>query len=98
MEDALEVAENTYVDVNIHAAENAKKLSKLTTLPTCCVESADRLSDMREHFEARGVFAPAMIDATIKKLKSFNDKDLAKFLKENPDEVKSLVKEYFHCG
>lgn len=98
MDDALKVAEDTYVDVNIHAAANAKKLASLTTLPTCCVESADKLEEMRSMFEARGVFAPAMIDATIAKLRAFDDRDLAAFLKNNPEEVKTLVKEYFHCG
>lgn len=98
MGDALKVAEDTYVDVNIHAAANAKKLASLTTLPTCCVESADKLEEMRSMFEARGVFAPAMIDATIAKLRAFDDRDLAAFLKNNPEEVKTLVREYFHCG
>ena len=64
MENALEVAEKTYVDVNIHAAENAEKLASLNTLPTCCVESADALGKQRTYFEAFDVFAPAMIDAT----------------------------------
>ncbi len=98
MDDALKVAEQTYVDVNIHAEANASKLAKLTTLPTCCVESAEKLNELREYFEARGVFAPAMIDATISKLKSFDDRNLAEFLKNNPEEVKTLVREYFHCG
>ena len=98
MDDALEVAKDTSVDVNIHAADNASRLARLTTLPTCCVESADKLEEMREYFEARGVFSPSMIDAAVSKLRAYNDRNLAQYLKDNPEEVKSLVKEYFHCG
>ena len=98
MDNALEVAKDTYVDVNIHAADNAARLSRLTTLPTCCVESADKLEELREYFEARGVFSPSMIDAAVSKLRAYDDRNLAQYLKDNPEEVKSLVKEYFHCG
>ncbi len=98
LHDALEVAKDTYVDVNIHAADNASRLARLTTLPTCCVESADKLEEMREYFEARGVFSPSMIDAAVSKLRAYDDRNLAQYLKDNPEEVKSLVKEYFHCG
>lgn len=98
MENALEVAEKTYVDVNIHAAENAEKLASLNTLPTCCVESADALGKQRTYFEAFDVFAPAMIDDTIKRLSAFDDKHLAEFLKDNPEQMQKLVNEYFYCG
>ncbi len=43
--DALDIASRTYVDVNIHAKENAEKLAGLETLPTCCVESAECLEN-----------------------------------------------------
>lgn len=98
MENALDVANKTYVDVNIHAAENAEKLASLNTLPTCCVESAEALKSQREYFEAFDVFAPTMIDETIKRLSAFDDKHLAEFLKDNPEQMQMLVNEYLYCG
>lgn len=98
MEDALEVAERTYVDVNIHAAENAEKLASLNTLPTCCVESAKCLESQRKYFEEKGVFAPAMIDDKVKRLKDFEDENLAAQLHDNPEQMQQLVNKYFYCG
>lgn len=98
MENALDVAEKTYVDVNIHAAENAEKLASLNTLPTCCVESAECLERQRAYFEEFDVFAPAMIDDTIKRLSDFDDKHLAEFLQNNPEQMQELVNKYFYCG
>lgn len=98
MENALEVAKNTYVDVDIHAAKNADRLASLNTLPTCCVESAEALARQREYFEDFGVFAPAMIDDVIKKLSDFDDKHLAEFLHDNPEQMQALVNRYFYCG
>ena len=45
---ALEIAEQTYVDVNIHDAANADKLSRLGQLPDSCVASADCLERQRK--------------------------------------------------
>ncbi len=98
MENALEVAEKTYVDVNIHAAENAEKLASLNTLPTCCVESAECLNKQRAYFEEFDVFAPAMIDDTVKRLNAFDDKHLAEYLHDNPEQMQELVNKYFYCG
>ena len=70
--DAEQIATETYVDVNIHAAENAAKLAKLNCLPVDCASSADALADSRKIFEARGVFSPTLIDNTIRQLRSFN--------------------------
>lgn len=95
---ALEIAERTYVDVNIHAKENADKLAGLETLPTCCVESAECLEKQREIYESRNVFAPAMIDDLISQLKAFDDKTLAARVKSDPVELQKLVNRYFYCG
>ena len=54
MPDALEVAERTYVNVNIHAAENADRLATLAQLPDSCVASADCLERLRAVFEEHG--------------------------------------------
>lgn len=98
MENALEIAEKTYVNVNIHQAENAARLESLEQLPDSCAASADRLQQQRAIFEKYNVFSPAMIDGIIKKLKSYNDATLRADLQNNPEGMKELVKAYFHCG
>jgi glutamine synthetase len=98
MPDALEVAARTYVDVNIHDAQNADRLAQLAQLPDSCVASADCLERQREVFEQQGVFSPAMIDGIINQLRSFDDATLRQRVESWPEEVMKLVKTYFHCG
>lgn len=98
MEDALEYAQHTYVDVNIHDKANEDRLVTLAQLPTCCVESADCLERQREVYEQLGVFSPDMIDGMIKKLREYDDADLARLAKEDIHLVQELVTRYFHCG
>ena len=98
MENALELAERTYVNVNIHAAENASRLATLAQLPDSCVASASCLEKQRKTFEEYGVFAPAMIDGIISQLRAFDDVNLRKNIEGYPDEIQKLVTQYFHCG
>ena len=98
MADALEVAERTYVNVNIHDAANADKLAQLEQLPDSCEASAECLDRQRAVYEERGVFSPAMIDGIIGQLRSFSDRTLRKDTEQHPEEVKKLVEAYFHCG
>ena len=98
MPDALEVAEKTYVNVNIHVAENADRLASLEQLPDSCVASADCLDRQREVFEQYGVFSSAMIDGIIAQLRAYNDRTLRKDIEHNPKEIMKLVTQYFHCG
>lgn len=57
LDNALEVAEKTYVNVNIHNAENADKLAQLAQLPDSCAASADCLESQRTVFEKHNVFS-----------------------------------------
>ena len=98
MEGALELAEKTYVNVNIHAAENADRLASLAQLPDSCVASADCLDRQRKVFEEYGVFSPAMIDGIIAQLRAYDDKMLRKTIEGYPEEIQKLVTRYFHCG
>ena len=43
----LEIAERTYVNVNIHQKENEEKLKMLAQLPDSCEASADCLQQQR---------------------------------------------------
>lgn len=98
MESPLDFAKKTYVDVNIHKAENKAKLDSLAQLPASCWESADELSAHRDIFEKHGVFGAEMIDDLIKQLKSFKDQKIREEIKNHPEKMLELVHDYFHCG
>ncbi len=96
--DALDIAEKTYVNVNIHQEENKARLETLDQLPDSCAASAKRLQQQRGIFEQHNVFSPSMIDGIIKKLVSYNDTTLREDLKNDPEGMLELVNRYFHCG
>ncbi len=96
MADALDVASRCYVDVNIHAAENAGRLNALAQLPTNCAESAKRLAQARTIFEEGGVFSPGMIDGIIARLQSYDQAEADAALTD-PQKMLALVKRYLHC-
>ena len=98
MENALEIAERTYVNVNIHQKENEDKLKNLAQLPDSCAASADCLERQRAIFEKHNVFSPAMIDGIIKRLRSYGDSTLRQEIDGNQEEMLKLVNRYFHCG
>ena len=98
MGNALEMAKNTYVDVNIHNAENAGILSKLKALPDSCAASADCLEAQREVYQQHDVFSPAMIDGIIKSLRAFDDRTLRAELNNDQNKILELVQKYFYCG
>ena len=98
LDNALEIAERTYVNVNIHQKENEGKLKSLAQLPDSCEASADCLEKQRAVFEQYNVFSPAMIDGILRKLRSYKDRTLRADLKEDREAMLKLVYEYFHCG
>jgi len=98
MPDALEVAEKTYVDVDIHKVENKARMALLGELPDSCMASAQCLKQQRAYFEKYGIFSPIMIDGIIQKLESYNDASLReRLVKASPEET-DLLFEFFHCG
>lgn len=98
IENALEIAEKTYVNVNIHKKENEDKLKQLAQLPDSCAASADCLEKQRAIFEQYHVFSPAMVDGIISKLRSYEDRTLRSEVRDNQEEMLKLVNKYFHCG
>ncbi|MDR1699095.1 MAG: glutamine synthetase family protein [Prevotellaceae bacterium] len=100
MQNALEIAEKTYVDVNIHQSENKDKVAamQLDSLPASCWESAERLNEQREVYERHGVFPPRIIDGIIADLKKFDDKNIRKELAHYPDKLMELVRKFYYCG
>lgn len=98
MENALEVAKRTYVNVNIHDKSNADKLAKLATLPDSCAASADCLERQRAVYEQYGVFSPTMIDGIMAQLRSYDDRTLRATVQDNDAAIAEIVRKYFHCG
>ena len=98
MPDALDVAERTYVNVNIHDDANASRLAQLAQLPDSCVASADCLERQRNVYEQFGVFSAAMIDDIIQQLRAFNDSTLRRKAEHSPEAMLKLVDTFFHCG
>ena len=98
MDGALDLAERTYVNYNIHAKENADRVASLAQLPDSCAASADCLERQRSVFEERGVFSPTMIDGILRQLRAFNDRTLRTDIQDNKEELQKLVNQYFHCG
>ena len=98
LENALEIAEKTYVNVNIHKKENEAKLNDLAQLPDSCAASADCLERQRAIFESRGVFSPAMIDGILKALRAFDDRTLREDIGNDRERMLELVHRFFHCG
>ena len=98
MENALELAEKTYVNVNIHQKEHEDKVKNLAQLPDSCSASADCLQKQRAIFEKHNVVSPAMIDGIISKLRSYNDATLRADIDGNQEQMLELVRRYFHCG
>ena len=97
-EDALEIAQKTYVDGDIHSEKNRELLAGLEQLPTCCVESADWLEKQRAVFEDKGVFNPRAIDGMLRNLRAMNDKGLYASLENDEPKLLALVEQFFHCG
>lgn len=98
MENALEFAQKTYVDVNIFDDKNKKRVSKLEHLPTSCWDSADALESQRNIYQAKGVFPKKFVDGIIGRLKSFDDQHLRSDIHNNEKEVINLVNRFLHCG
>jgi glutamine synthetase len=98
MDNALEFARKTYVDVNIFHEEHKGRVASLDSLPASCSESAEMLEKQREIYERHGVFPARIIDGLIKGLKEFNDKDIRKEIEDNPDKMPEIVRKYYYCG
>jgi len=98
MENALEYAKKTYVDVNIFDAEHKEKVKDLQQLPASCWESAEQLHAQAAIYTACNIFPEGMIKSIEKKLKAYNDKKIRNEISDNQDAVMDLVIKHFHCG
>lgn len=98
MENALDFAKKTYLDVDIPEKEYKAKLNSFETLPSSCWESATALERQCDIYKEYGVFSQEMIDLNVKKLQSFHDLNIRESLSYNQEELLKMVQEFFHCG
>lgn len=98
MEKPLELAEKTYVDVNIFDDANKERLSQLKQLPTSCVESSKRLLEHKDIYCKDNVFPEGVIDLLVKQLAQHDDEGLILKIQDDEDKVMELVTKYYHCG
>lgn len=97
MDNAPEMADDLYVDVNIFREEHRDKLARLDRLPDSCWESAAALELKRALFEKNGVFPPGVIQNVIGRLRAWEDKNLSERLYGNHDAIRELVIRHIHC-
>ncbi len=97
-EEALKLARETYVDMDIHKSENAARLSTLKQLPSSCMQSADCLEKDRAVYEEADVFRPRMIDGILKALRAHHDERLRHDAQSDAKLMRKLVADFFYCG
>ena len=98
MENALDFARKTYVDVNIFDDKNKEKLESLAVLPGSCFESAGKLKEQAQIYSEYDVFPAGMIDSLIHEMEAFDDKELRPLLEKDSELMMKYVNRYFHCG
>jgi len=96
MTDAVQYAKDRYVSVNIFEHEDV--LKRLEVLPDSCAASADLLERDRTVYEAKGIFAPALIDGILSDLRAFNDRTLRAETGNDKERTLELVETFIHCG
>ena len=98
LKNPLQVAKNTYVDIDIFKAENKAAQKKLEHLPASCVASAKMLEKQKEIYMQYNVFPKGMLNYLIDYLKAFRDERLRDEISSDDGKVMALVTQYFHCG
>ncbi len=97
MENALQVVDDLYVDVNIFREEHSDKLRHLGRLPASCWESAEALEAQSIVYEKNGVFPGGLLRNISQRLKAHDDKNLSERLSGNEDAIRELVIKNIHC-
>ena len=93
-EEAPELAAALYVAEDVHHVPH----EHLHQLPTSCAAAADELAELREEYEAFGVFPPGFVDHTIAELRGYEDRDLSERFFGDAESLKTLVHRFLHVG
>lgn len=98
MENALELAAKTYVDVNIFHEEHKERVKTLSQLPVSCFDSAEALKEQAQIYLQYGVFSERMVDGIVQMLQAYKDKTLREEIHCNKEKLMDLVNRFYHCG
>ncbi len=98
MPGALELAEQTHVDVNIFDEKHKEKQKQLDHLPDSCVQAAEYLRDKAGVYRQYGVFSDRLLNGVIANLEAYKDADLRESISHKRDETMELVRRFLHCG
>ncbi len=98
LKNPLEIAKDTYVDINIFDENSKGKQDKLAQLPTSCAESARQLKEQKSYYTKYDVFPESVLSLLERKLINFNDEGLIAKINNDDKKVMELVTKYFHCG
>ncbi len=98
MENGLEYAEKTFVEVNIFEERHKMHQSKLSQLPYSCKKAADYLLEKAGVFKQHDVFTDSLLEGTARRLRDFNDENLRVKVAPNREETMKLVRRFLHCG
>lgn len=98
MENAVQYADERYVNVNIFDDAHKAVAERLSHLPSSCEESAECLEKQRSIYEKYQVFSPRLIDGLIKKLASYQDRTLRQDISNDPEKIQQLVETYINAG
>ena len=98
MPGALELAEKTYVDVNIFDEKHKEKQKQLDHLPDSCVKAAAFLREKADVYRQYGVFSERLINGVAGELEAYQDENLRAEISHNREETMKLVRRFLHCG
>jgi glutamine synthetase len=90
-EEAIELTEELSADV--HGRDGDYPI-----LPLSCVEAADTLEKAKTYYEDAEVFPAAVVNGTIRKLRSHDDKGLWERLRNKPEEIEPVLQRYSDYG
>ncbi len=98
MENALEFARKTFVDINIFDEKHTLRQQELEQLPYSCKQAAEYLLKRSDIFKEYEVFTDSLLQGIASKLIGYNDEHLREEIAPNREETMKLVKRFLHCG
>ena len=98
MTEALELAEKTYVNVNIFDEKNKARQEELAQLPHSCTKAAEYLKKQAMVYKKYDVFPTTLITGVINELEAYKDDNLREKISNNKEKTMALVRRFLHCG
>jgi glutamine synthetase len=96
--DALKLADQTRVSVNIFKEEHKAVRAGLEELPASCAASADALLEQAKFYEDGGVFSRRLVEGVAGELKAFDDREMIVELRKDKAKAEAYAKGFTHCG